>query len=703
MRPIVDPLSPLKSDPWGRAFDRIAGAGVAGVALGVRLYYLSRLRSTPLFTQLQLDPAYYVAWARRIAAGDWLSGTEVFEQSPLYAYILAATFRVFGEGLLAPRLVQAVLGSLTCLLVFLIARRLFGRPAGLAAGLLAAIYAPGIFYDGMIMKTSWAVFLTAAMTAALVHSEGSRRSLLFLAGVSLGLASLVRDNLILLAPLLAAWLVVDVKIRGGMTRGAFGEAAARVLYLAGGCVLAVIPVTVRNVALSGEWVLLTSGGGEVFYIGNNPDADGKYSPPPFVRATSGLEHEDFRVEAERRTGRDLTRREASSYWLGEGLRWIRSDPAGWLVLLVRKLRIFLNAYELPDNQNLDHHRAFVPLLRRLPAWGLLLPLAAAGVVLSSRAWRDLLPLWVIGAGYVGTVLLFFNFARFRMPLVPVLLVLAGEAATGLPALLRPPPALPRAAAAGGAAALAALVALVPIPLDPLHRGQAESQMADLLARAGRMAEAREVSDRGIDLIASIYEEAGGARTERGAVAPPGRAGRPPLGDSYYGILMEACRTRSRIERALGDGEAAFAWSERAAAAAPDSLVGRDALTAHAEALIARGRLAEALEPIQRARRADPTAVRPALVHAQILHRTGRPHEALRIVEAAMDANPSIAPLDLADASYGLGLIYRDLGDVARMRFHLREALSRNPAHPAAERIRSLLAEADRIEGVTPGP
>ncbi len=697
MRPVIDPLSPLKSDPRGRAFDLIAGGAVVLIALGVRLWYLAQLRSTPLFTQIQLDPAYYLAWARRIAAGDWLSGTEVFEQSPLYAYILGVIFRFAGDGLLVPRLVQAALGSLTCLLVFLIARRLLGRPAALAAGLLAALYAPSIFYDGMIMKPSWSVFLTAAMTAALVHSEGSRRSFLFGAGACLGLASLASENLILLAPLLALWLVLDVKLRGGMTRGWLLEASARTLWIGAGCILAIAPVTARNVAVSGEWVLLTSGGGEVFYIGNNPDSDGRYSPPPFVRAMSGAEHEDFRKEAERRAGRSLTRRDASMYWIGEGLRWIRSDPAGWGVLLATKLRIFLNAYELPDNQNFDHHRAFVPVLRYLPTWGLLLPLAAAGLVLSARAWRDLLPLWVIAAGYTGTILLFFNFARFRMPLVPVLIVFAGEGLAGLPALLRPPLAPLRAGAAAGAAAVAALFALVPIPTDPLHRGQAESQMADLLARAGRLDEARPTSDRGIELLESIYAEAGGTRMEQGAVAPPGVAGRPPLGDSYYGILMESLWTRSRIERALGDEEEALRWSARAAAAAPDSIVGRTVLTAHAEALIARGRLSEALQPVLRARRADPVAIRPALVYAQILHRTGRPLDAIRIVEAALDANPALGSLDRADASYGLGLAFRDLGDTARMRFHFREALSLNPAHPAADRIRSLLAEADRRE------
>ena len=703
MKPVIDPVSPLREDPRGRAFDRIGAFSVFLAALGARLYYLHQLRETPLFAQLRLDPLYYVEWGRRIAAGDWLSGTEAFEQSPLYAYILAGIFRAAGEGLLAPRLVQAVAGSLTCLVVFYIGRRLLGRSAGLAAGLLAALYAPGIFYDGMVMKTAWAVLLAAGMTLALVASEGSRRSMLFTAGLLLGLASLVRDNLILLSPILAIWLAADTRIRGQMTRGWIRESAARVAFFAAGLALAIAPVAARNMAVSGEPVLLTAGGGEVFYIGNNPEADGRYSPPPFVRATGGLEHEDFRAEAARRLGHPVSRSEASAYWLSEGIGWIRAHPREYVALLDRKFLIFVNAYELPDNQSFEHHRRFVPALRGLPTWALLFPLAAAGFVMCLRRWRDLLPLYVIGGGYLGTVLLFFNFGRFRMPLVPVLLVFAGGALAGLPGLVPRRGAARRAVATAGAAVAALALALMPVATDALHRGQSDSDLAELMARAGRIDEARELSGSGLRLIESVYADAGGSLDDAGRVAPVGRAGRPALGESYYAVLMEACRTRAAIARRDGDDPGALAWSARAAAAAPDSIIGRDALTGYAEALLVAGRPAEALPTIIKARGLDPSAFRPALVHAEALHRTGHPEEALRVVEAALDSAVDPSPLDLADAAYGMGLIHRDLGDIPGMRFHLRETLNRSPDHPMAARIRRLLAEADGAEGLQSFP
>ncbi len=66
----------------------IRGIVVFGAAYLLRLAYLSQIARSPLFDFLQLDPLYYHDWAVAIAKGDWL-GKEVFEQSPLYPYLLA--------------------------------------------------------------------------------------------------------------------------------------------------------------------------------------------------------------------------------------------------------------------------------------------------------------------------------------------------------------------------------------------------------------------------------------------------------------------------------------------------------------------------------------------------------------------------------------------------------------------------------------
>ena len=104
---LYQPASPLA--PYHRAFVW----GIFTFALLVRAAYLKQLQASPLWGDLPVDLGYYRDWALRIAAGDWI-GKEVFEQSPLYAYFLAIVFKIFGAGLLMPRLIQILIGSATC-------------------------------------------------------------------------------------------------------------------------------------------------------------------------------------------------------------------------------------------------------------------------------------------------------------------------------------------------------------------------------------------------------------------------------------------------------------------------------------------------------------------------------------------------------------------------------------------------------------
>ncbi len=56
----------------------------------------------------------------------------------MYAYFLGGIYALTGGRYLAARLVQALLGSLNCLLVYLLAARVFGRREAVIASLIAA-------------------------------------------------------------------------------------------------------------------------------------------------------------------------------------------------------------------------------------------------------------------------------------------------------------------------------------------------------------------------------------------------------------------------------------------------------------------------------------------------------------------------------------------------------------------------------------
>jgi len=696
------PPSPLES--WHRAFVW----GIFTLALLVRAAYIKQLQSTPLWSDLTVDLGYYHDWALRIAAGDWV-GKDLFEQSPLYAYFLAILYKVFGAGLLMPRLIQIVVGSATCVLIYKTGRLVFSPAAGLIAGLMGAIYGPFLFYDGMLMKEVFAVFFMSATIYQLHAGNASQRGLLATAGLTLALAALVRDNTILLAAPIALWLIADAWLRvpEGTRRTAAHalEGLARVAAFGVGMALVLAPVMARNYHVSGELVLLTTGGGEVFYIGNNSQADGRYSPPPFVRAASSVEHEDFRREAARRLGHAVSRQESSKYWLRQGLEWIRANPGDWLALEGRKLLIFWNHYELPDNHSYDHHAKLVPMLQMpLLRFSWLVPLAAAGLVLTLPRWRDLLGLYLIGAGYVGTVLLFFNFGRFRMPAVPVLLLFAGAGLVSFAGAIKRREVL-AAVLALAAAAGAAAITSADLEDDPVHIGQMQSQLAELLIRAGRLAQADTASNDALARLEGFFASQGGTLGPAGHGVPAvGMPGRPDLGESFYAVMGEAYQTRAHLASARGDDADAQRWSRLATAATGDR-----SRTSTAAEVSRRGvqemeaaRFSEAAASFRKALELLPTSgpeadaverLRLSLQLAQALHRAGRPLEALPVVEQALDQAPGAPAHDRADAHYGEALIHRDLGHREQMLVHFRECLALNPEHPRADWIRRELAGA----------
>ncbi len=135
---------------------------IFAVALAVRLVHIWQIRPSPFFDILLGDANGYDQWAQRLAAGDWI-GSEVFYQAPLYPYFLGLVYKIFGRDLLVVRIIQALIGSASCALLGMAGARFFSKPVGLIAGLALALWAPAIFFDGLLQKSVLDVFFVCLM------------------------------------------------------------------------------------------------------------------------------------------------------------------------------------------------------------------------------------------------------------------------------------------------------------------------------------------------------------------------------------------------------------------------------------------------------------------------------------------------------------------------------------------------------------
>ena len=393
----------------------------AVVAFGVTL----EIHRSPFGAFPILDEEMYIQWAKAIAGGAWI-GKEAFFFDPLQAYFLAVVFRLTGDSLLAARLVQAALGVLTIEIAFRLGRRLFGwREGFLAAGLLA-LYGPFYFHFAFLLKEGLVLLLTTCCCYFAVTALDSTRWRSWIAtGGGLGLLALLRGNFLLLIPAVIAWPFWALRHRERR------EQFLRAGMIALGVGVPVALSTAHNLAASGELVLTTSHGGPNFYIGNNPGSTGDYRNPPFVRAGPKWEEIDFQREAERRTGHSMSRREVSSYWLSEGLRFWREQPLSAFRLFFLKAWLVFHSYEIPDNYSFSCIRSyFAPTLWiAFLSFGFLIGPALVAAFLSAREDpRAVFPA-VFGGLYALTVVAFFVFDRYRVPLIPLLALFSARFTT----------------------------------------------------------------------------------------------------------------------------------------------------------------------------------------------------------------------------------------------------------------------------------
>ncbi len=415
------PAGPTETKPASGYRPWLAPLLVFGVALALRIVYLVEMRHEDLFHVVMGDALSYDDWGARIAAGHWV-GEGVFYQAPLYPYFLGVVYSLFGHSLAAARWVQILMGSLSCGFLFLAGRRFWNRTVGLVAGIGLAVYPPAIFYDGLIQKSVLDVFLLSALLVVLAPRarESKRPGTWVAAGALLGLLALTRENALVLFGLVLLWMLLSA---GRPLR----RRLRRVAYLVGGLALVLLPVGFRNLAVGGEFLLTTSQFGPNLYIGNHPGAGGTYESLRPGRGDARFERLDATDLAEQAARRRLTPAEVSDYWADRAAAFMTGQPGEWLRLMGRKTLLLLNRVEVSDTEAQEVYAERSWLLRvtgPLLNFGILVPLAAFGIVLGWRERGRLALLLLFLVGYAGSVVVFYVFGRYRYPLTPILLLFA---------------------------------------------------------------------------------------------------------------------------------------------------------------------------------------------------------------------------------------------------------------------------------------
>jgi tetratricopeptide (TPR) repeat protein len=688
------------------SYPRLAVAALASV-FALKLVVMLQLKDHVL-TQPDggLDTTAYVALADRVLAGDVGLGPGLYFLSPLYSYFLAAVLGV-GHSFTLVRLCQIALGTAAVALMFIIADEWYGRRAAWLAAALATLTGVFTFYESLILQTALDPFLTAAELTCL--TLGLRRAddrWITVAGFAFGIHVCNRPNIAAPAVVVALLLATLRRWRGAV---AFAIALA----------IALVPVTLRNIVVSGSWSPVTaSHGGLNFFIGNNAGADGTFHAVADITPDIRGQQEDTRRVAERAMGHALDDAGVSWFFYRRGLSWIHDQPLAAATLFARKLSLMFSGKYLWLNYSYRFFADDASTLLRVLVVGpwLLIPFGLVGLAIAAPErqpayliWTSFIPIYALA------VAAFYVSDRYQLPMLIPLCASAGGAADALLSA-----ALSRrwlACALAGAAVIALLFWINrPLPYD---EGVAEerTRMAERLIALGRYDDATrwiESAERAHSRPAEVHFRVGqrfAAQDQPGAaIAHFQRAltldpNQPVIAYALGETLLESARPQEAIaplrlalDRGVHTDQAGYDLARALGATGEREQAVRVLEQLHparsddADRWVALSRLAVQLREAGLAQgfARKAIALQPdlAAAHGQLgdgLNLEGRWAEAARELSEAIRLDPlSSLP------HIGLAVADANMGRPDDARFHVEEALRLDPRSEPARRVQQML-------------
>jgi 4-amino-4-deoxy-L-arabinose transferase-like glycosyltransferase len=286
--------------------------GLTGTALLLRLGLAVACTPTSLPAN---DVLFYHATAALMADGQGFSlyGEPTAHWPPLVPFLYSLAYRVAGPEPFAAVALNAVIGAATVPLLYAVALRTFGAGAArIAAGALALMPGQILFADALLAETTY-TFLLVAFLCAVTYLPARASTALGL-GLLAGLAALTRGEGVLLPLIaLAAWWPE-------LRRPAL---AGRVALVAVGLLLVVVPWTIRNASVADAFVPIATNSSTTLWSGHNPDADGgpSYAPPSVLAPAAGKTGIEWEVEEAR-----VLRREAFEHIVDNPLYELKLIP-----------------------------------------------------------------------------------------------------------------------------------------------------------------------------------------------------------------------------------------------------------------------------------------------------------------------------------------------------------------------------------------
>lgn len=372
---------------------------------------------------------------------------------PLYSYLLAGVYGLFGRGAWPVVLLHITLDCASIVMLYHIGKRimLHGEWNGALAGLFYTLYPYLIFQNLTLIDTPLFMTLLHAFVLLMIllrertSLNGETILLAVLGGIVFGLSMLTRAILPPLAILVAIWFLF---------RLSFGQTVLRLLPVAITGLIVMLPWIVRNYSIYDALVPTSLNFGDNFYQGNSEYTipyfragyDVQWVPPPSTMTATdafGLQAARERFDAGIQYLRTHPEQIADLLWIKLLVHWSidiaprknpvegqvpRLDYQGNIIAETGNNGQIIELNQLPPGDPVgDYSNDLFNLWGRrihMVYWGSLLFLSVIGIWLTRRQWREVSLIWFVQISMTIIYLIFHPSTRYRVPSDPLLFLLA---------------------------------------------------------------------------------------------------------------------------------------------------------------------------------------------------------------------------------------------------------------------------------------
>jgi len=354
------------------------------------------------------DGTGYYDLAQNLITGNGFSsyGKATTHRPPLYPFFIAFFMKLQAPFPLGIQMGQAVLGALSCVILFLLGEQVFDERVGLTASLIQSVDYASVREVVATMPEILFVFFLLASFYSLERGAREGRGRWFgAAGIFVGLSLLTRETLLLFIPVIIFWMMrLDRpwKLRlGGV--GVFLVALS----------LTLAPWIVRNSLVVGKPVLVTTRAGHTFYLANNPRTTGGRTGGDW----DYLHDTSFPVGDPNLPPFESL--EANRYLFSQGWNFIQTQPRSFLRLMGRKIVNMWRPYQADS-----------PLVAKGATALTYLPvmiLGLTGIFLTRKRWRELFLFHSILLYIFSLHAVLIAIIRYRYPAMPIFSLFAAFA------------------------------------------------------------------------------------------------------------------------------------------------------------------------------------------------------------------------------------------------------------------------------------